>query len=162
MSSKFGYISVVDELCLIDDPRITTYGRLFEANAKLTHLLGRELEAEYGLPLAWYGVLLHVGRAGGERPIGELIAATAFTSGGVTRLVDRIARAGLVERRPSPTDRRIQYVRLTDAGREMLERATVVHLRGIQRHLIDALGLDEVGQLDRLLAKLVAWERGDG
>jgi DNA-binding MarR family transcriptional regulator len=146
----------------IDDARITSFGRLLEANAKLTHLLDQELQAAYDLPLTWYGVLLHVGRAGGVRPIGELIAATAFTSGGVTRLVDRMAQAGLVERRPCPTDRRVQYVALTDTGRDLLDRATVLHLQGIQRYMLDALEPDEVAQLDRLLAKIVAWEGSDG
>src|SRR5579872_1063255 len=94
----------------IDDARITSFGRLFEAHARLTHLLNQELEREAGLPLPWYGVLLLVGRSpGGMRPIGELVSATAFTSGGVTRLVDRMEKAGYVERRPCPSDRRVQY-----------------------------------------------------
>ncbi|HEX6509304.1 MAG TPA: MarR family transcriptional regulator [Chloroflexota bacterium] len=140
-----------------DDERITTFGRLFEAHARLTHLLGEELEEEVDLPLPWYGVLLLVGRSpDGMRPIGELIQATAFTSGGVTRLVDRMERAGLVERRPCPTDRRVQYVALTAAGREMLLRATEVHLRGIQTHMIDRLNPVEIDRLNQSLAKLAA------
>ena len=143
-----------------DDERISTFGRLFEANAWLTDVLDRELEEALGLPLRWYGVLLLVGRSpGGMRPIGELISATAFTSGGVTRLVDRMERAGLVERRPCPTDRRVQYVGLTDAGRDMLERATEVHLRGIQEHMIGVLDPREVAQLDAILAKLTTGHR---
>ena len=146
----------MDSQRLIDDERITTFGRLFEAPAKLTHLLGQEMEAEVGLPLPWYGVLLHVGRSpAGVRPMGELVNATAFTSGGVTRLVDRMERAGLAERRPCPTDRRVQYVALTAAGQEMLERATEVHLRGIQQHMIGLLDQDEIRQLNAILARLV-------
>jgi DNA-binding MarR family transcriptional regulator len=140
---------------LIDDSRITTFGRLVEAHARLSRLLNDELEEALGLPLLWYGVLLLVGRSpGGMRPIGELITATAFTSGGVTRLVDRMERAGLVKRHPCRSDRRVQYVALTDAGWEMLERATEVHLRGIQQHLIDALQPCEVATLEAILAKL--------
>lgn len=140
----------------IDDPRITFFGRLFEAHAKLTHLLNAELEAAVGIPLSWYGVLLLVGRSPeGVRPIGELISATAFTSGGVTRLVDRMERAGFVERLPCPTDRRVQFVGLTAAGRDLLQRATEVHLQGIQRHIIDQLQPDEVASMDELLARLV-------
>lgn len=138
----------------IGDGRITSFGRLVEAHARLNALLAQEMEAEVELPLSWYGVLLHLGRAGGQRPIGELIAATAFTSGGVTRLVDRMERAGLVERRPCPTDRRVQYVALTPAGQELLERATAVHLRGIQQHLVDALEPEELQEMERILAKL--------
>ena len=101
----------------IDDPRITSFGRLVEAHAVLWQVLDQELEAGVGVPLIWYGVLLHIGRSpGGVRPISELIAATAFTSGGVTRLVDRMERAGYVQRRPCPSDRRVVYVGLTDRG----------------------------------------------
>jgi DNA-binding MarR family transcriptional regulator len=73
----------------------------------------------------------------------------------VTRLVDRMERAGYVERRPCPSDRRVQYVGLTDAGRDILQRATEVHLRGIQEHMIDKLQPAEVPLLDDLLARLV-------
>ena len=145
----------------IDDPRITSFGRLFEAHARLTHRLNADLEDAVGIPLPWYGVLLLVGRSPeGVRPIGELISATAFTSGGVTRLVDRMERAGYVQRRPCPSDRRVQFVGLTDTGRDMLARATEVHLRGIQEFMIDRLQPDEVAELDRLLARLVQ-EDGD-
>ncbi|HWE60774.1 MAG TPA: MarR family transcriptional regulator [Chloroflexota bacterium] len=142
---------------LIDDERITTFGRLIEAHALLTKRLDDELEAAVGLPLLWYGVLLIIGRTpNGFRPMHELINATAFTSGGVTRLVDRMEQAGYVERRPCPTDRRVHYVGLTARGCEMLARATEVHLRGIQQHIMAVLAPAEVAQLDALLARLVA------
>lgn len=146
----------MNETSIIEDRRITTFGRLVEAYALLRHRLDDEMQAEVGLPLLWYGVLLHVGRSPhGVRPMRELTDATAFTSGGVTRLVDRMEAAGYVERRPCPTDRRVQYVGLTEKGREMLERASQVHLRGIQEHMLDRLSSGEVEKLDRLLCKLV-------
>jgi MarR family transcriptional regulator, 2-MHQ and catechol-resistance regulon repressor len=146
----------MNETSLIEDQRITTFGRLVEAYAVLRHRLDDELQEEVGLPLLWYGVLLHVGRSPrGVRPMSELTEATAFTSGGVTRLVDRMEAAGYVERRPCPTDRRVQFVGLTDTGREMLERASEIHVRGIQEHMLDRLSPDEVQKLDRLLCKLV-------
>jgi DNA-binding MarR family transcriptional regulator len=141
---------------LIEDGRITTFGRLVECHALLWHRLDRELQEAVGLSLLWYGVLLHLGRSpGAVRPMGELAEATAFTSGGVTRLVDRMEQARLVERRPCPSDRRVHYVGLTERGREILERATQVHLRGIQEHLVDALSPHEVALLDAILARLL-------
>lgn len=154
--SSVRYSGGMEEQRLIDDPRITSFGRLVEAHARLTDVLDKELQEAVGLPLLWYGVLLHVGRSPeGRRPMGELVDATAFTSGGVTRLVDRMERAGYVVRHPCPTDRRVQYVCLTDRGKDMLERATEVHLRGIQEHLVDVLGEDRVAELAGLLANLV-------
>src|SRR5947209_6368939 len=101
------YYGSMDGQRLIDDSRITSFGLLVETHALLTDVLGKELEGEVGLPLRWYGVLLHVGRStNGLRPMNELIEATAFTSGGVTRLVDRMEAAGYVKRVPCPSDRR--------------------------------------------------------
>lgn len=149
----------MNETTLVGDERITTFGRLVETHAKLTHLLAREMEAAIGLPLLWYGVLLHLGRSpGGRRPIGDLINATAFTSGGVTRLVDRMEGAGLVERSACPSDRRVQWVGLTEKGRDVLERATAVHVQGIQEHLIDALNEHEIAELNAILAQVLAHE----
>ncbi|HVA92592.1 MAG TPA: MarR family winged helix-turn-helix transcriptional regulator [Chloroflexota bacterium] len=145
----------MNEPRLIDDPRITSFGRLVEAHAVLTKKLNDELEAAVGLPLLWFGVLLLVGRSpNGLRPMHEVTNATAFTSGGVTRLVDRMERAGYVDRRPCPRDRRVTYIGLTERGREMLDRATDVHLRGLQEHLMDALEPEEIARLDPILDKL--------
>lgn len=139
----------------VDDPRITRFGRFVEAFAFLRGRLEDELQEATGLPLLWYGVLLHVARSPeGVRPMSELVNATAFTSGGVTRLVDRMEAAGLVERRPCLSDRRVQWIGLTPHGEEMLERATEVHLRGIQEHLIDPLTPEELDQMERILLKL--------
>ncbi len=165
MSISVGYSKDMDEQRPIDDARITTFGRLVEAYALLTKRLDDQLDAAVGVPLLWYGVLLHLGRSpGGFRPMGELVEATAFTSGGVTRLVDRMEGAGYVERRPCPNDRRVTYVGLTRRGRDLLERATLAHIRGIQEHLVDALDREEVAQLDTILAKLVraAESRAEG
>jgi len=148
---------------ILDDARITTFGRLVEAYALLTKTLDDEMEAAVGIPLLWYGVLLHLGRSpGGFRPISELVAATAFTSGGVTRLVDRIEQAGYVERRACPSDRRVTYVGLTERGRELLERASVVHVSGIQEHLVNKVDAADIARLDAILAKVARRGAPDG
>ena len=145
----------MQEMKLLDDPRITSYGRLFEAWVLVSRQLDEQLEREVGISLTWYGALLLLGRSeAGMRPIGELSLATAFTSGGVTRLVDRMERAGHVERLPCPTDRRVIYVALTATGKDVLARATAVHVRGIQQYLLDKLEPEEIPRLESTLAKL--------
>ncbi|MEJ7652642.1 MAG: helix-turn-helix domain-containing protein [Chloroflexia bacterium] len=95
-------MDITSEQPVIEDDRITTFGRLIETHALLTHSLDNELRQAVGIPLLWFGVLLHVARSPNQiRPISELVAATAFTNGGVTRLVDRMEAAGLVERLPA-------------------------------------------------------------
>ncbi len=138
-----------------DDPRITLMGLLIEANAKLTRLLGAELEQGCGLPLTWFDVLVRVGRSPDRRlTMTQLAAEISLTSGGVTRLIDRVAEAGYVERQSCPTDRRTVYVALTPAGQAMLERATAQHLRSLEEHLVTPLTEPERSELATILTKL--------
>ncbi len=149
------------ETRLIDDERITTFGRLLETHALLARRLDDDLQKAVGMPLLWYGVLLLIGRSpNGPLPMRELLSATAFTTGGVTRLVDRMEQAGYVRRRPCPYDRRVTYVEMTDRGHEALERATPVHLQGIQAQMLDPLQPGEVAQLEAILDKIRAAQGG--
>lgn len=137
------------------DPRITLMGLLVEASTKLTRLLGAELEQACGLPLTWFGVLIRLGRTPGNRlTMTSLAAEVSLTSGGVTRLIDRIAEAGYVERQHCPTDRRTVYVALTPDGSAILDRATEEHLKGLDRHLMAVLDDHERTALAAILQKL--------
>lgn len=140
---------------LVDDERITAVGLLEEARAALAHQLGRALETEAGLPPAWYGVLVRLGRSPEFRlRMSDLAAAVSLTTSGTTRLVDRIEAAGLIRREACPTDRRVLYASLTDTGRKALAAATPVHLASIDEHLLSALTSDELASLSGLLRKV--------
>ncbi len=144
---------------LVDDERLTLMGLLIEAHARLTRTLGGELEASCGLPLTWYEVLIRLGRSPeGHLTMSRLAAEVSLTSGGITRLVDRIAEAGYVERSSCPTDRRAIHVRLTPEGCVVLRRATAEHLDGLERHLMAPLDPADQEALKTALRKL----RGDG
>jgi MarR family 2-MHQ and catechol resistance regulon transcriptional repressor len=137
-----------------DDRLVTTFGRLVEAHAAVSRRTGRSLETACGIPQPWFEVLLRISRAdGGQVSMGSLAQQVALTSGGITRLLDRMIAGGLVERVPCPTDRRVLFAALTPQGRELLAQALVVHtadLReafgGFARRDLDALD----GLLDRL------------
>jgi DNA-binding MarR family transcriptional regulator len=144
---------------LLDDERLTLMGLLVEAHARLTRALGAELEAACGIPLTWYDVMIRLGRSPeGHLTMTQLAGEVSLTSGGITRLVDRIVDAGYVERGSCPTDRRTVYVSLTPEGRRVLEAATTEHLEGLERHLISKLDPAERAALEAALRKL----RGDG
>lgn len=66
--------------------------------------------------------------------MGELADQITLTSGGVTRLVDRLEQAGYVERRSCDTDRRVQYAATTERGRLMLSRALDIHISDLEEH----------------------------
>jgi DNA-binding MarR family transcriptional regulator len=139
----------------VDDQRITLMGLLIEAHARLTRVLGDELEAGAGIPLSWYDVLIRLGRAqDGLLTMSQLASEILFTSGGVTRLVDRMADAGYVARQSCPSDRRSIHLVLTPAGREKLLEATEVHLQGLEHHLIAPLDEADRMALAAALRKL--------
>src|SRR5580704_10056810 len=140
----------------IDDERLQLMGLLMRSHRHLTDVLGRELEASVGIPLVWFDVLIHVGAAPeGRLTMSKLSVDVALTTGGVTRLVDRMAEAGLVARENCPNDRRSIHVVLTPAGHEVLGRAIAAHIDGIERHLMEPLSDGDRAALRKVLTKLV-------
>lgn len=122
------------------DPRILAFGRLQGAANRLEYLLGRALERECGITHLMYEVLLIVGRAGDAGLTMRSIAQEqVLTSGGATRLVDRMAAMGLVTRTVSPDDGRVQLVRLTALGDETTVRASRVHVENIEQFFFKPL-----------------------
>ncbi len=139
-----------------DDALITTFGRLLEVQSRLERRLGAELEARCNLPHAWFEVLVRLGRSeDGRLTMGSLAEQVSLTTGGVTRLIDRMESAGLVARVPCPTDRRVAYAALTDAGRAKLDEAAPVHAANL-RSVFAAFSNEERRTLDTLLDRLRA------
>ena len=89
-------------------------------------------------------------------PMGELADGLLNRAADTTRLVDRMVKAGLVERLPNPADRRGVLVRATDAGRDAFARVTP-DLQAFHRSQWSNLSAAELGELDRLLRK-VLWQ----
>jgi DNA-binding MarR family transcriptional regulator len=78
-------------------------------------------------PLAWFEMLAAIAAAEGQAmKMGELAEALVITRGGLTKLVDRLVKAGLVERTFCDTDRRVSYATLLPAGAELLEEMVPV------------------------------------
>ena len=140
----------------MEDERIQLMGLIVRTQRRLTESLGRELEQSVGIPMVFFDVLIHVGAAPEARlTMSRLSTDVALTTGGVTRLVDRMEDAGLVERQNCPSDRRSIHVVLTTAGRAVLERAVAAHVDGIQRHLMAHLDDRDRADLERVLAKVL-------
>ena len=140
----------------IDDDRIRLMGLIVRTHRRLTDSLGRELEQNVGIPLVFFDVLINVGGAPESRlTMSRLSADVALTTGGVTRLVDRMVEAGLVARENCPNDRRSIYVVLTPEGRAVLERAVAEHIDGIDRHLMAHLGDGDRAALEVALLKVL-------
>jgi DNA-binding MarR family transcriptional regulator len=143
-------------LAQIDDERLQLMGLIVRTHRRLTETLGRELEESAGIPLVFFDVLINVGAAPeGYLTMSRLSTDVALTTGGVTRLVDRMVDAGLVAREHCPKDRRSIHVVLTPEGHAVLGRAVESHIDGIDRHLVAHLERDERAALAMTLTKVL-------
>ena len=140
----------------MDDDRIRLMGLIVRTHRQLTDSLGRELEQNVGIPLVFFDVLIHVGGAPERRlTMSKLSTDVALTTGGVTRLVDRMVEAGLVARQNCPSDRRSIHVVLTPEGQAVLDRAVAAHIDGIDRHLVAHLSNGDRAALETALIKVL-------
>ena len=137
-----------------DHDLVSTFGLLMEAYNSLEKQLGAALEEQVGVPHTWFEVMLRISRsAQGLAPMGSLAGQVALTGGGVTRMVDRMVAAGLVERVPCASDRRVVYAGLTPEGHAVLDKAVSIHDDNLRRLLADFTD-SELVQLDGLLRRL--------
>jgi DNA-binding MarR family transcriptional regulator len=127
-----------------DNPLVLAFGRLQGAANRLEYILGRALEESCGINHLMFEVLLILGRAGEPGLSMRAVAQEqVLTTGGATRLVDRMEAAGLVERAEDPGDRRGRLVRLTAKGEQTVVAASRVHVENIRRHFLEPLPADD-------------------
>jgi DNA-binding MarR family transcriptional regulator len=123
-------------------------------HSALVKALDAELEAAHGLPLSSYEVLIHLQAAPGRRlRTAELADHALLSRSGMTRLVDRLEREGLLERTTCPSDRRGCFAVLTEAGEALLAGARPTHLEGVRRSFLRHFDETELARLAAL------WER---
>jgi DNA-binding MarR family transcriptional regulator len=141
--------------CPSGDEKVQLFGLLLETNARLSRSLGLELESTCDLPLAWFDVLLQLRKSpDGRLKMNQIADAIVHSTGGTTRLIDRLEVAGLVERQNCPSDRRAIHVAITDVGNEKLNAALHVHLGYLEENLATRLTKVERETLAELLTKL--------
>jgi DNA-binding MarR family transcriptional regulator len=125
------------------------------AHARINRRLEAELLAEEKLSYGGYDVLVQLVEAPDHRlRMAELAEEVLLSRSGVTRLVDRLERAGLVARERVDGDGRGVVAVLTEKGLETLRTASRTHLAGVVRHFVDRLDEDQLIQLGTICAKL--------
>ena len=140
----------------IDANVMALVGRLLQA----THLLERNwflpLAAQFELHQGEFDVIATLRRSGNPYAMTptDLHEGLMLSSGAMTSRLDRLERKGLIERVPSPNDRRSTLVRLTPAGLALIDKLLPLHVANEQQALA-ALTQKEQAQLDGLLAKLI-------
>jgi DNA-binding MarR family transcriptional regulator len=143
-------------------PAVRAWTRLMRAHAATTRLLSAQLQEEHGLTLNDYEALLVLSRAeDGRLKRVDLARSLILTPSGVTRLLEGLEDAGLVERAACATDRRVTYAQLTDAGREKLVDASSGHVASIHSLLEGHLEEEEIDAVAEILGKLPGVADGD-
>jgi DNA-binding MarR family transcriptional regulator len=123
-------------------------------HAALAKSLDAELAAEHDLPLSSYEVLITLQSAPDRRfRMAELADRVLLSRSGMTRLVDRLEREGLLVRDTCTSDGRGCFAVLTEAGEQLLARARPTHLRGVRERFLRHFSDDELSTL------VESWER---
>jgi DNA-binding MarR family transcriptional regulator len=124
------------------------------AHATLVRQLDCELEEAHGLPLVSYDVLARLEKAPDRRMrMRELADAVRLSRSGLTRLVDRMVRDGLIKRSTCSADARGAFAVLTPKGERAVQAARPLHIDGVRRRFLDHFADDELAVLTN------AWER---
>lgn len=135
--------------------QLAVWRGLARAHARVVRRLDDDLAGRHGLSLAWYDVLARLVEADGRRlRMTELAERVLLSPSGLTRLVDRMAVEGLVQRVQAEGDGRGLYTVLTEAGYERLREASGTHLRGVHEYVISRFDADELAAIAEYLDRL--------
>ncbi|MDD1508806.1 MarR family winged helix-turn-helix transcriptional regulator [Pseudomonas sp. CNPSo 3701] len=141
----------------LDGFAMAVIGRLGELSQVISrdHLL--PFFASHGLQAGEFDVLATLRRSGEPYALMPtvLYESAMISSGGMTSRIDRLEKAGFIERRKHPSDRRGILVALTPAGFELIDSMLTAHVANLQR-VLAALSDEEKQQLHALTGKLLA------
>jgi DNA-binding MarR family transcriptional regulator len=128
---------------------------MLRAHAALTKELDAELTREHNLPLSSYEVLLFLADApDGRMRMAELAESVLLSRSGLTRLVDRLERDGLLKRERCESDARGYFAEITPRGRRLFDAARRTHLDGVRALFLSRFSRDELRALGALWQKL--------
>lgn len=149
--------------CTQDTAALRAWTRLLRAHAASTRLLSAGLQAEHGLTINDYEALWVLSQAeGGRMRRVDLARSLLLTPSGVTRLLEGLEAAGLVRKAVCPSDLRVTYAELTDAGRAKLQAASSAHLRSVRALFEEHLSGEEIELLAHVLGKLPGVAEDEG
>ena len=143
------------QVLLTQGIELDAFARLMRAQTVLRRQLELEVLSPRGLSFNDFEALMHLWRAEDNRLRRvDLADALVLSPSGVTRLLEGLQTAGLVESRHCDEDARVTWAALTDDGRETLECVGVDHAELLRAHFREALDDDELQQLSELLGRL--------
>lgn len=136
-------------------PHGEAWGALTRTHAAVTQRLQEALAQGDYPPLPWYEVLASVAEAPEQRMrMGDLAEVLVITRGGLTKLVDRLVKAGLLERTFCETDRRVSYATLCPAGRDLLAEMRPVIVGELELAFSASISERQARQLSEMLDRV--------
>ncbi len=148
------------EVLELEPSELAAWRGMLKVHSALVKALDAELEAAHGLPLSSYEVLIYLRVAPDKRMrMAELADRTLLSRSGMTRLVDRLERDGLLRRDICSSDARGCFAVLTERGEEVLKGARATHLAGVRRRFLDHLDADDIETLGHAFNKVIAANR---
>ena len=140
---------------LLDEEELAAWRGMLRAHAGLVRELDSELAREHDMPLSSYEVLLYLNDADeGRMRMSDLADSVLLSRSGLTRLVDRLERQGLLRRERCESDARGLFAEITPEGRQVFAAARRTHLDGVRRVFLSRFSRDELRTLGRLWQKL--------
>jgi DNA-binding MarR family transcriptional regulator len=144
----------------LDGVALEAWRSYLQSHASILRALDAELVAAQGITTRDYEVLLYLAQADGRKlPMSALAESTMLTRSGITRLVDGLVAAGLLERVSCSSDARVSYAHLTDPGYEKLREAGCTHVASIRRMFLEHFTEEELEQFAVLLSRLPGGRR---
>jgi DNA-binding MarR family transcriptional regulator len=139
----------------LDGTALEAWRSYLQSHARILRTLDFELVSEHGMTTRDYEVLLYLAQAEDRKlPMSALAEATMLTRSGITRLIDGLVAAGLIERVSCAKDARVSYAHLTDEGYEKLREAGRSHIASVKRQFHEHFTGAEIDQLAALLSRL--------
>jgi DNA-binding MarR family transcriptional regulator len=146
-----------------DGELLRRWFQVYAGMQNLTADLLAEVERTVGLTAPEFQVLWHLGGAAERRaPMNEVSRLLGFSTAGTTKLIDRLCATGLVERRTSPSDRRVILAELTDPGAAASGRAAQILADALRERFVARLGEDRVAAVVEAFALLSPDSGGSG
>ncbi|HUR59300.1 MAG TPA: MarR family transcriptional regulator [Opitutaceae bacterium] len=145
----------------LSETQLAAWKALLNAHAAAVGAIEAKLSAADAIPLSWYDVLWALRKRGGNCCLRfrELQEEIVLSRSALSRMVDALAQARLVKKKPCADDARGLDVELTENGHKALAAAWPVYAEGIQEHFAGHLTVEECGRVADLLGKVA---RADG
>lgn len=138
-----------------DGDLVSWWGLVLEGFTTTMRQVAAHVEGDSGLGQAPAEVMLRLGRTpGGRLPMTRIARESSLSSGGLTKVADKLAELGHVRRVPSDSDRRVTYVELTPQGRTLADRIEARTAEALRDRFLGVVGADDARRLGEIMRRL--------